>query len=104
MLFCLYSVLLSISIKCLLFNLVTPYYINCAFSLHTVGGFMPTEPGNMHTLRRATTSMSVPIGLGYGLGSAPPPTQDKSRPKTANPVMEKQKLFKSELSQEKAFR
>lgn len=68
-----------------------------------VGG-MTDRDSSIQSVRRANTSMSVPISMGYGVGSAPPPSRDKARPKTANPALEKQQVTKHELSHEKAFR
>ena len=71
--------------------------------MSTVGGFTDRE-SSIQSVRRANTSMSVPISLGYGVGSAPPSSREKPRPKTANPALEKQQMSKHELSHEKAFR
>ncbi|KAL4225907.1 hypothetical protein ACF0H5_013895 [Mactra antiquata] len=65
-----------------------------------IGGLTDRE-SSINTTQRATTSMSLPISIGYG--TAPPPTPGE-RPKTANPVLEKQKSTKNDLSQEKAYR
>ncbi|XP_053378335.1 uncharacterized protein LOC123529192 isoform X3 [Mercenaria mercenaria] len=68
-----------------------------------IGGFTDRD-SSIQSVRRANTSMSVPISLSYGVGSVPPPTRDKPRPKTANPALEKQQMTKLELSHEKSFR
>lgn len=66
-----------------------------------IGGFSEmTAPASART----TTSMSVPISMGYGVNKGSPQTRESIRPKTANPVLEKQQMHKSELSHEKAFR
>ncbi|XP_052781074.1 uncharacterized protein LOC128217749 isoform X5 [Mya arenaria] len=67
-----------------------------------IGGTMDTA--SIQTVKRANTSMSVPISLGYGVNMGPPPSRDKPRPKTAFADLEKQQILKNELSQEKAFR
>ncbi|XP_060576944.1 uncharacterized protein LOC132734258 [Ruditapes philippinarum] len=68
-----------------------------------IGGFTDRD-SSIQSVMRANTSMSVPISMSYGLGSAPPSSREKQRPKTANPVLEKQQMTKYELSHEKAFR